>query len=158
MHAQIICGRRARAAVLDRGNTTTMGLGIGRFASPESSLVFAALRNQNALTSSFGFPMIALSFLPPCGLYDGPILLMAQRDSPTLRSVPTSQGRTKGTQRDHAQAKEHKHEGRHWVAVAVGSQGSPVDFSRDLEEGKKALTLVTGCFCAAEKLTMADGN
>lgn len=88
---------------------------------------------------------------------------MAQRDSPTLRSVPTSQGHTKGAQSDHTQAKEHKHEGTHWGAVSVGSQGSPVDFSKDLEEGKKALSVVTGWSFAAEgvtweKHTMADGN
>lgn len=88
---------------------------------------------------------------------------MAQRDSPTLRSVPTSQGHTQGTQRDHTQAKEHKHEGRHWVAVAVGSQCSPGDFSKDPEEREKALSVFTGCSSAAEgvtweKHTVADGN
>lgn len=91
------------------------------------------------------------TFLPHCGLCDGLISLMAQRDSPTLRTVPTPQGHPQGTQRDHTQAKEHKDEGRHWVAV--GSQCSPVDFSRDLEEGEKALSVVTGCSSAAEGVT-----
>lgn len=41
----------------------TMGLGMGRFASPETSLVFAALRNQNDPTSSFRLAVITLSSL-----------------------------------------------------------------------------------------------
>lgn len=45
----------------------------------------------------------------------------------------------------------------------MGSQCSPVDFSRDLEEGKKALSVFTGCSSAAEGVTwekhvVADGT
>lgn len=45
----------------------------------------------------------------------------------------------------------------------MGSQCSPVDFSRDLEEGKKALSVFAGCSSAAEGVTwekhvVADGT
>lgn len=98
-----------------------MGLGMGRFANPETSPGVCC--SQKPECPEFIISAASdCTLLPHCGLCDGLILLMARRDRPTLRSVPTPQGHPEGTQRDLTQAEKHK--------LGSRSCGQPVQPSR----------------------------